>query len=323
MRDDPPMRSITAAAALLAALSLHAQPLQLAPGVHLLRGTFSPGSQPDGNSVIFEGRRGFVVVDTGRHAAHTGAIASFVERSGRPLVAILNTHWHLDHLGGNLLLRERFPDVEVYASDAYAAARKGFLARSRESLVQQLQTSKDDAEMQKALRHELALIDAGDALAPDAVIGASRRIRLAGRRMRVGLENNAVTAGDVWLFDPSSKILVAGDLVTLPAPFLDTACPSGWQQSLQRLGEVEFETLVPGHGAPMTRDQFGTYRKAFDSLLACASSDMEKGACTDGWLRDAETLIEQNDRNLARMMIDYYVEEHLRKPERTKVLCGE
>jgi hypothetical protein len=38
--------------------------------------------------------------------------------------------------------------------------------------------------------------------------------------------------------------LVAGDLVTLPVPFLDTAKPLVWKEALARLSKVKFERLV-------------------------------------------------------------------------------
>src|SRR4051794_352511 len=41
----------------------------IASGVDLIAGAFVPGSQPDGNSVVFTGPNGLVVVDTGRHPA--------------------------------------------------------------------------------------------------------------------------------------------------------------------------------------------------------------------------------------------------------------
>ena len=42
---------------------------ELLNGVHVIRGAFAPGSQPDGNSVILTAPEGLIVVDTGRHAA--------------------------------------------------------------------------------------------------------------------------------------------------------------------------------------------------------------------------------------------------------------
>jgi glyoxylase-like metal-dependent hydrolase (beta-lactamase superfamily II) len=46
-------------------------------------------------------------VDTGRHAG-VQAIADFAANAKKP-EAIVNTHWHLDHVGGNAVLRDRFP----------------------------------------------------------------------------------------------------------------------------------------------------------------------------------------------------------------------
>jgi glyoxylase-like metal-dependent hydrolase (beta-lactamase superfamily II) len=320
------MRIMVGFALLLVGVSAFAEAgspaTELAPGVHLFRGIFTPGSQPDGNSVVFEGRRGFFVVDTGRHAAHTNAIADFVEQRKRPLLAIVNTHWHLDHLGGNLILRDRFPRVQVFASGGFANARNGFLARSKAGLLAEIARLEGNAAAQEPFRREVALIDAGDRLAPDTVVDRTRARRLAGRRVIVGHEKRAVTEGDLWVFDPSTKILVAGDLVTLPAPFLDTACASGWQRSLGELEALGFETLVPGHGPPMTRQQFRNYRSAFDALLACAASSAETSACVDRWMKDAAELIDAQDEPLARAMIDYYVNEHLRNSAKTAELCG-
>ena len=84
---------------------------------------------------------------------------------------------------------------------------------------------------------------------------------------------------DVWLFDPETRILVAGDLVTLPAPLFDTACPARWQASLDHLAQTDFALLVPGHGPAMSRADFDAYRLAFAGLLACAASDQAKQAC--------------------------------------------
>ncbi|HWN06609.1 MAG TPA: hypothetical protein VNO53_05530, partial [Steroidobacteraceae bacterium] len=46
----------------------------VAPGVELLRGAILPQRGPDGNTIVFDAPGGLVVVDTGRHAWHSGAI---------------------------------------------------------------------------------------------------------------------------------------------------------------------------------------------------------------------------------------------------------
>ena len=77
----------------------------IAPDLHWLRGAFVPGQQPDGNSVMLRGPRGWIVVDTGRHAGHTQAILRHAAESGLSISDIVNTHWHLDHVSGNALVR--------------------------------------------------------------------------------------------------------------------------------------------------------------------------------------------------------------------------
>jgi hypothetical protein len=83
-------------------------------------------------------------------------------------------------------------------------------------------------------------------------------------------------------------------------------------------------TLVPGHGAPMSRNDFVAYRRAFDSLLACAASTAGSSDCSDGWERDAAPLIATDtDRKLARALVDYYLSAVLRGDrEKNAGLCG-
>jgi glyoxylase-like metal-dependent hydrolase (beta-lactamase superfamily II) len=296
--------------------------VQLAPGVHLLRGAFVPGSQPDGNTVILRGPDGLLVVDTGRHQAHTRRIIDFAAAEKLPVAAVVNTHWHLDHVGGNVLLRQAFPKARVHASPAIEDATKGFLADYRKSLEREIEKS-SDPEAQKRFRAELALIDAGKALFPDEAVAAPGRRRLAGRDVELGLEGGAVTAGDVWLLDRSTRILVAGDLVTLPAPFLDTACPQRWQEALARLAAQDFDRLVPGHGPPLSPKQVASYRAAFDGLLACAASKRTQEECADGWLRELGELVPAEDQRFTRSLLRYYLENHLRaEPAKAQRFCA-
>jgi glyoxylase-like metal-dependent hydrolase (beta-lactamase superfamily II) len=284
----------------------------LAAGTLLLRGAFVPGRQPDGNTVLVEAPRGLIVIDTGRHHEHTQRIVDYASAARRPISAIVNTHWHLDHIGGNPRLRREFPQVRVHASNAIDEAMKGFLANYRKHLEGAVAKAAGDAEKERPLKAELAILDAGGALYPDEPITTAGERTIAGRKLEIGLETNAVTGGDVWIFDRPNGTLIAGDLVTLPVPFLDTACAPRWQQALDRLAKVPFQKLVPGHGPVLTPAQFTSYRRAFGALLTCAASSKKKEECADAWLADLGGLIPKEDHTFARSLLDYYFDGHLR-----------
>jgi len=109
-----------------------------AEAIHLIAGVTTPERQPDGNSVVIDAPQGFIVFDTGRHAEHTQRILDYARAGGKPIAAIINSHWHLDHIGGNRMLRAAYPDARVYASDALGEALGGFLKVYRSQLAEAL-----------------------------------------------------------------------------------------------------------------------------------------------------------------------------------------
>ena len=161
-------------------------------------------------------------------------------RSGSAVVAIVNTHWHLDHVSGNPALRKAYPGLRVYASNAIDGALAGFFPASAKESAGYL----DDPQVPQAtrddIRGDLQTIANGAALKPDEVIAAAGNRTLGGRTLRLNLAPDAATAGDVWIVDEQSRVVVLGDLVTLPAPFLDTACPEGWQERIAAGGRHAF-----------------------------------------------------------------------------------
>jgi len=294
----------------------------IASGVDLIPGAFVPNRQPDGNSVIFRAPEGLVVMDTGRHVEHTQKILDYAKTAALPIVAVVNSHWHLDHVSGNPRVRAAYPAVRVYASDAIEEAMSGFLANYRKQLEAAIAQSKDETQI-ASWRAEIATIEAGHALYPDVKITKTAKQRIAGHDFVLHLESHAATAGDVWLFDPQSRVLAAGDLVTLPVPFLDTACPAQWKTAIDDVAHADFKTLIPGHGAPLQRAQFETYRKAYGNLVACGASSKDKSVCVDGWLADAKPLLADADPRFVRSLLDYYVDNSLRAPKaQVDKLCG-
>ena len=310
-----------ATATVLMAMPTHGAS-ELALDTYLIAGATVANRQPDGNSTIIDAPAGLIIFDTGRHETHTRLLLEFARTRHRPIAAVINSHWHLDHVGGNLLLRAQYPDLRVYASNAIAAARTGYLADYRRGLLKAIAKSAKNPDEQQSMRKEVALIDAVPLLGPTEVIEESGEREIAGRPLQIHLESHAVTAGDVWIYDPATRILLAGDLVTLPAPFFETACPERWRQALAGLASTPFEQLVPGHGPPMRRKEFDVYQHAFSHLLSCATGRPKKIECIDGWIADAAVLIPSRDVSYARVLIDYYLEYFLRDPpERVQAFC--
>jgi hypothetical protein len=132
---------------------------------------------------------------------------------------------------------------------------------------------------------------------------------LGGRELTINLVRDGVTAGDVWVYDDKNRLAVLGDLVTLPAPFLDTACPAGWKSALRQVAATEFEVVIPGHGDPMTRAQFLLYLDAFDAFIGCANSARPQQECAAQWTDSVQSLLSRDprERPLAIGLANYYI----------------
>ena len=293
-------------------------------GAHLIRGDFKPGKLPDGNTLILEAKGGLIVFDTGRHPAHAEKILAFARTRSQAIVAIFNSHWHLDHISGNIALHAAFPDAKVYSNDpSLRQALSSFLARGADHNRQVLADPKADPVAREDARLDLATVGAGARLHPDVSIDKTQTLTIGGRRLEVHLAAGAST-GDVWLYDPRARLVIAGDLITLPAPFLDTACPSKWSAALEEVLGQPFAHVAPGHGRLMVRADVVGYRDAFNALLVCAKGIEPAPTCAHAWASAVAPLQDDptGDRAGAIEYATYYVEEILRKPTKRPDCTG-
>lgn len=269
---------------------------------------------PDGNTVILDAAQGLIVVDTGRHPEHAKAILEYARRAGKPVVAIVNSHWHLDHTTGNRDILAVYPRARLIATDAVVGALAGFLTKSRVAAEQALADPATPADRRARLRRALAAIDDRVALVPADPVVHDKTVRVGGRRLELQVAHAAATEADLWLVAPDEKLAVAGDLVVAPVPFFDTGCEEGWAKALDAIAAARWTTLIPGHGAPMTRADFGRWTRAFHAWVGCAHSDAPAAACADGWMKDAAGFYTAGEAPSVKMMARYYVEQVLRAP---------
>jgi glyoxylase-like metal-dependent hydrolase (beta-lactamase superfamily II) len=292
-------------------------------GHTLIAGSFAPQRQPDGNSIILNAEGGVIVVDTGRHAAHTQQVIEAAKARGGVL-AVVNTHWHLDHTSGNIALRETWPSAAVYSNGAaLGEALSGFLQRGLVNNRRSLADPATPPGLADDLRGDIATVERGEKLRPTISVEAPRMLTIGGRSIEVHTAR-AASAGDLWLYDTRERLLISGDLVTLPAPFLDTACPEAWRAEFKAILGTPFTQLIPGHGAPMTRKDVETYRDAFGALLDCAKGNATPAVCAAGWATSAAPLLDgsSGDVGQAEAYARYYLENVLRNPQARQSWCN-
>jgi glyoxylase-like metal-dependent hydrolase (beta-lactamase superfamily II) len=286
--------------------------VEIAPGVHEIPSVRVHRRALDGNTTVFDAPEGLIVIDTARHTWQSDAILSFARSRELPIAAIVNTHWHLDHSSGNIRLKEAFPNALLYTTAAVdrALGAGGFLRRNYETAQQEQSAGAGEPIEREERQLFLDTMTNDDALRPDVVLRETRQMTIAGRPLDVHVTDHAVSDADVWVYDAATRVVVLGDLVTLPAPFFETACPRKWSEELDRVWTTPFERAIPGHGAVMTRVQFAAYRSAFNAFMDCVRGPDFADQCATVWSDGIAGLEPDNTRmhDEARRYAAYYVD---------------
>jgi hypothetical protein len=155
----------------------------------------------------------------------------------------------------------------------------------------------------------IATMEARQDLRPDVPLARSQQMQLAGRPLDVHITDKAVSDADLWFFDRATGVAVIGDLVTVPVPYFETACPAQWSKAMDEVWATPFERAIPGHGRPMARTEFDTYRKAFNAFMTCVDSDSPASQCAATWMDASGPLIVEDParRKAVAGNAEYYV----------------
>lgn len=224
----------------------------IAPGASVVTGG-------GGNALVVVGDGGSLLVDCKNYGLG-GALREAAEGLGVPLAAVVNTHHHGDHTGGNPAFTE---DLPVYAHRACSA-------RVRDQVVGR---GDDPAPF-------LPTIHAG----PDTTLDVAG-VKCALRHAGAGHTDN-----DLFVYLPDANILHTGDLIFNELhPYIDRpagATTSGWIASCEAMLRVcdKKTVVVPGHGDVGDRTMierqiayFHAVREAIGAIVDAGGSREEAG----------------------------------------------
>jgi glyoxylase-like metal-dependent hydrolase (beta-lactamase superfamily II) len=196
---------------------------------------------------------------------------------------VINTHWHDDHVIGNQVYADAFPGVEFIAharTRAYLpttgmANRKKWhedglsqFVEQLRSLVRENKNLRGEALTEEERASYLSDIALGEGymtvpsgfqpVLPTITLEDRLTLHHGGRTIEIRYLGRGHTSGDLVVDLPDERIVVAGDLVVWPVPFIggDQSHVGDWGATLERLRALGPQVIIPGHGAIMRDDSY-------------------------------------------------------------------
>ncbi|MCF7202549.1 quinoprotein relay system zinc metallohydrolase 1 [Pseudomonas oligotrophica] len=250
-----------------AEFSYQLQPRQIAADTWLFEGSTDNFDKHNGanivNTAFIVGTDGVLVIDSGPSRRYGEQMREAIGRiTDKPIVKVLLTHHHPDHVLGN----QAFADVPIAA-----------LAGTTELLREQ-----GDAMAENMYRLVGDWMRGTEVLLPSETLEPGV-LEIAGHRLRL-LALRGHTGADLAIFDETSGVLLAGDIVFYQRALTTPNSPGldAWLADLDTLQALPWKLLVPGHG-PVAEDaapfeQMRDYLGWLDGLLRqSAESGAELG----------------------------------------------
>jgi cyclase len=221
------------------------------------------------NNVAIVGDRDVLVVDTGTSPA---AARAFVEDlkvvTNKPVRYVVNTHFHYDHTDGNQVYAGK-ADIIAHEYVKYAIQNLDVLHRepfntsqltnvpARVETLKKRIADEQDAQRKAALGRQLAVAQQGwDELKeikptpPNVTYSKKKVVHLGEREVQLLFLGRGHTNGDTVIFLPREKIVCTGDLMESQVAYMGDAQFDEWVATLDALKKIDFDTDLPGHGAP-------------------------------------------------------------------------
>jgi glyoxylase-like metal-dependent hydrolase (beta-lactamase superfamily II) len=206
-------------------------------------------SSPPGpvNSWLIESVNGIIIIDTQRTLSEAKNALDEIEKINKPILGIIITHPHPDHIGGTEILINGTSDVPIYSTQPVFDIMKndtgGLIALTK-------QLHGDDYTAQVVLPNKI--LQSGDVITIDGVTYSFEDI-------------GPGEAGDMMLiYLPERQLLFTGDVVNNHMhPALIEGHSSDWIKQLEyiRHNYSDARILFPGHG------QYGSPKALIDEQL--------------------------------------------------------
>lgn len=224
---------------------------QLAPGVyaHLPADSAelnAKGGVAGTSGGLIVGTRGAMLIETMLNRRLFDQVQALAKKEalGLPLLYAVNTSYHGDHSYGNMYLKAPTRVIQSTKTRDYV---DGHLADDKAFMVKHFGAGRGVEQITART---------GDILVPP---GGRVSVDLGGKTVEIIDFGFAQTGGDLFVWEPQSKVMWTGNPVTASKPALPWLLDGKLVETLATLQKVyDFlppdATIVPGHGVPMARE---------------------------------------------------------------------
>lgn len=260
------------------------------------------GMKYDVSSVFIVSDEGVVVVDAGNNVEEGRAIVKAVKsKTDKPVKYVVLTHYHNDHVMG----LKAFPaGVKIVAQanckanmEASEKMFRNLLANVYPQNLKKLKkeiagikdkNSKRFKELQKnieAVEFQKKRAEGLNFVIPDSTFKDKRTLFTGKNKIDIVFEGNTHTNDSVYVHIPAAKVLIMGDMLFNSFhPYIDWRKESDterWIKVLNRLGKMDIDKVVPGHGKPGGREILLKKAEYLKDLRAEVKKVFDKGESLD------------------------------------------
>lgn len=244
---------------------------QVGPGVYAA--IDGPQHKAGSNAGFVIGDDGVLVVDAFFNLDAARALVAEIHRiTPKPIRYIVNTHYHLDHTGGDQVLRD---------AGAIIVAHKNVRGWVRTENVHLLGT-----QITPEFRAQIAALPL-----PDVTTDHGLTVWLGSRKVVVQTVLGH-TGGDLSIYVPDAKVLFTGDLLwrKIPPNLIDGSVVE-WQATdakFAQMPDAAHVTYVPGHGDVADLADVKDFRQYLLDLDRLVAAGRKAGLSGDPLAQDVE-----------------------------------
>ena len=209
--------------------------------VYVIHNEYVPG-----NTTVVITNEGVILVDDKFEIDADNIVALVKTVTNQPIKYVINTHYHGDHSGGNAKLQ-----AAGTLAVASAQARARMVAGNQPGLV-------------------------------DITIEPRGTIHLGGKSAEIYWFGRAHTDGDVVVLFPQNRLLAAGDMFTVGEgtpqliDYMGGGSAKEWTATVAKVLELDFDTVVPGHGNVVKKADMQSFRTSTQRLTQLVTQAVQQ-----------------------------------------------